>query len=136
MKNNISSVTSKKLFPAVSQYEIWLADIPVMENSHIQNGRRPVVIVSNDLANANSPVVTVVPLTARLYKLHLPTHVYLWGQGLDRASIALCEQVMALDKPRLLRRVGVIDKSFDRLSICHALSIQLGLDNQMKIAAA
>ena len=135
MKNNISSVTSKKLFPAVSQYEIWLADIPVMENSHIQNGRRPVVIVSNDMANANSPVVTVVPLTARLRKLHLPTHVYLWGQGLDRASIALCEQVMALDKTHLLRRMGIVHKAYDRMAIRHALTVQLGMAVHAEIVA-
>lgn len=135
MKNNISSVTPKKLFPAVSQYEIWLADIPVMENSHIQNGRRPVVIVSNDLANTNSPVVTVVPLTARLRKLLLPTHVYLWGQGLDRASIALCEQVMALDKTHLLRRMGIVHKAYDRMALRHALAIQLGMEAQTEIVA-
>lgn len=119
----------------MKQYDIWLADIPVMKNSHIQNGRRPVVIVSNNLANANSPVVTVVPLSARLRKLHLPTHVYLWGQGLDRASIALCEQVTALDKTHLLSRMGIVHKAYDRMAICHALTIQLGMAAQTTIVA-
>ena len=86
-------------------------------------------------ADANSPVVTVVPLTARLRKLHLPTHVYLRGQGLDRASIALCEQVMALDKAHLLRRMGVVHKAYDRMAIRHALTIQLGMESHMEIVA-
>ena len=119
----------------MKQYDIWLADIPVMKASHIQNGHRPVVIVSNDLANTNSPVVTVVPLTARLRKLHLPTHVYLWGQGLDRASIALCEQVMALDKTHLLRRMGIVHKAYDRMAIRHALTVQLGMAVHAEIVA-
>ena len=119
----------------MKQYDIWLADIPVMKASHIQNGHRPVVIVSNDLANAHSPVITVVPLTTQMHKHHLPTHVYLWGQGLDRASIALCEQVMALDTTHLLRRMGIVYKAYDRMALRHALAIQLGMEAQVEIAA-
>ncbi len=47
----------------MKQYDIWLADIPAPKDSHVQHGRRPVVIISNDLANTHSPVVTVIPLT-------------------------------------------------------------------------
>ena len=119
----------------MKQYDIWMADIPAMENSHIQYGRRPVVIVSNDAANAHSPVLTVVPLTTQMHKHHLPTHVYLAGQGLNRASIALCEQVMALDKARLLWRIGIVYKPFDRLSLNHALAVQLGIESQLEMAS-
>lgn len=115
----------------MEQYDIWLADIPAPEGSHIQYGRRPVVIISNNLANAHSPVVTVIPLTSRLNKHQLPTHVYL----LDRASIALCEQVMALDKTHLLRRMGIVHKAYDRMALRHALSIQLGMEAQTEIVA-
>ena len=119
----------------MKQYDIWMADIPAMENSHIQYGRRPVVIVSNDAANAHSPVITAVPLTTQMHKHHLPTHVYLEGQGLNRASIALCEQVMALDKIHLLWRIGIVYKPFDRLSLNHALAVQLGIESQLERAA-
>lgn len=135
MANNISSVTTREQFSPVHQYEIWLADIPVLKNSHIQYGYRPVVVVSNDAANTYSPVITVVPLTSRMHKPHLPTHVYLVGQGLERAGIALCEQIMPLDRHRLRRRLGVVYKPFDRLAICHALAIQLGLKSQLETAA-
>ena len=119
----------------MKQYEIWMADIPAAANSHVQYGRRPVVIVSNDAANTHSPVVTVVPLTSRLKKHQLPTHVYLDGQGLDRASIALCEQVTALDTSCLLRRMGIVYKPFDRIALCHGLAIQLGMETRMETAA-
>lgn len=117
------------------QYEIWMADIPAVKGSHVQYGCRPVVIVSNDAANTYSPVVTVVPLTSRRGKPHLPTHVYLTGQGLGRGSIALCEQVMALDKVHLLHRVGFVYKYFDRLALRHALAVQLGMEPQLDEAA-
>ena len=119
----------------MKQYDIWMADIPAPKGSHIQYGRRPVVIISNNLANAHSPVVTVISLTSRLNKHQLPTHVYLRGQGLNRASIALCEQVMALDKARLLWRIGIVYKPFDRLSLNHALAVQLGIESQLERAA-
>ena len=113
----------------MKQYDIWLADIPAPKDSHVQHGRRPVVIISNNLANTHSPVVTVIPLTSQMNKHQLPTHVYLWGQGLDRASIAL------VDKPRLLRRMGIVYKAYDRMALRHALAIQLGMENHKEIAA-
>lgn len=41
---------------------------------HVNAGNRPVLIVSNDKCNQNSPVVTVVPLTSE-NKKSMPTHV-------------------------------------------------------------
>ena len=119
----------------MEQYDIWTADIPTLQNSHVQYGRRPVVIVSNNSANDHSPVITVIPLTSRLHKCHLPTHVYLEGQGLEHGSIALCEQVMALGKIHLLRRIGVVYKPFDRVALRHALAIHLGIEFHLKTVA-
>lgn len=108
-------------------FEIWMANIPAQKDSHVQHGIRPVVVVSNNAANTHSPVVTVVPLTTRLQKCHLPTHVLLQDQGLDRGSLALCEQILSLDKTCLIRRIGYIYKEFDRFAIRHALAVQLGM---------
>lgn len=88
----------------------------------------PVVIVSNDLGNASSPVVSVVPCTTQRHKPALPTHVYLRGYGLSSGSIAMCEQVMPLDKSCLLRHIGTVYGWYDRLAIQHALATQLGID--------
>ena len=42
-----------------------------------QGGRRPVLIVQNDLGNRRAPTVIAVPLTASPRKPPLPTHVRL-----------------------------------------------------------
>ena len=56
--------------------EIYNVDFGNNENSYKQCGVRPALVVSNNRANENSPVVTVVPLTARVWKKkYLPTHV-------------------------------------------------------------
>lgn len=111
----------------MKRYEIWMADLPAKKSSHVLGGCRPVIIVSNDTANDYSPVITVVPLTGILTEKSLPTHVYLREQGLTKDSLALCEQIISLDKTRLIRRMGYIYRSFDRMALCHALAVQLGM---------
>ena len=62
--------------PAVHRMELWWAALPTVPG-HVQRGTRPVVIVSNDLGNASSPVVSVVPCTTQRHKPALPTHQFL-----------------------------------------------------------
>ena len=119
--------------PAVHRMELWWAALPTVPG-HVQRGTRPVVIVSNDLGNASSPVVSVVPCTTQRHKPALPTHVYLRGYGLSSGSIAMCEQVMPLDKSCLLRHIGTIYGWYDRLAIQHALATQLGIDLCINLA--
>ncbi len=43
-------------------YDIWLAEIPTSKDSHIQHGRRPVLVVSNNikskmLSTASTPTL-------------------------------------------------------------------------------
>ena len=111
----------------MKQFEIWTARLPRIQGSHIQGGNRPVVVVSNDMANTHSPIITIVPLTSNLHKNPLPTHVALSADGLPMTSVALCEQVTAIDKPLLSHRIGTIDKESTRTALNRALAVQLGM---------
>ena len=111
----------------MKRFEIWFADLPHIDGSHVQQGFRPILIISNDRANTYSPVITAIPLTSRLGKKSMPTHVRLQGNGLTKASLALCEQVLSLDKTRLKKRMGAVDAASDRAAICHALAVQLDM---------
>lgn len=109
-------------------FEIWMAELPDMgKDSHIQQGIRPVVIVSNDAANTYSPVVTVVPLTTRRHKKRLPTHAKLKGYGLVGTNLLLAEQIITIDRDALFRQVGTIDKEKDKEAIRHCLAVQLNM---------
>ena len=90
-----------------------------------------------DEAHGILPVcaVTAVPLTSNRKAATLPTHVCLRGYGLAATSIAKCEQVMALDKSCLIRRLGEVSDWYDRLAIQHALAEQLGIELQVNLAA-
>lgn len=110
----------------LKRFEIWFAILPEILDSHVQHGTRPVLVVSNDMANRHSPIVTVVPLTSQKKK-PLPTHVTLTGCGLTGTSQALCEQIMALDTSRLTKRVGYVNDPELRAAIHHGLAVQLAM---------
>ena len=89
--------------------EIYMAVLDPVIGSE-QGGRRPVVIIQNDLGNLHAPTVIAVPLTGSNSKPDLPTHVRIpEGEGGRwRVSTALCEQVRTLEKTRLERKIGTL----------------------------
>lgn len=112
--------------------DIYFVDFGQNIESNKQCGIRPAVIVSNNRANEYSPVITVVPLTGRIYKKRfLPTHVFIPKScGLDRNSLALAEQVEAIDKKNLREKRGHISDAAIMEKINQALQIQLGVDDR------
>jgi mRNA interferase MazF len=93
-----------------------------------------VLIVSRDALNSNAPIVIVVPLTSRENKRRLyPTHVELpAGEAtLSKDSVVLCEQVRAISKHRLTKRIGQV--SSQKMSLVGAtLMIALDLPDRVK----
>ena len=77
---------------------------------------RPVVVVSNDVINQHSRLVIVVPLTTNAARLS-PSHVLIpQGEaGLGQESKVLTEQIRAMDKQRLVSRIGTLSDRFLRL---------------------
>jgi mRNA interferase MazF len=108
--------------------EVYYADLPVKEHSVVQGGRRPVVVVSNNVGNAYSSAINIVPLTSNLKKTSLPTHVQV--DCLPRPSMALCEQPMTIDKHLLLNRVGVVPKNIMGQIINVIIHVQFSGDYQ------
>lgn len=113
--------------PPIHKYDIWLADLPVLSESHVQSGIRPVIVASNDVANTYSPIITVIPLTTNLARVDIPTHTVLHSRFLRCPSMALCEQLMVIDKSRLLNRMGALECVHERLAVRHCVQVQLGL---------
>ena len=107
----------------VRKYDIWSADLPAVPESHVQCGKRPVVVVSNDTANRCSPIISVIPLTTNLGRMDLPTHTVLRSRFLRRPSVALCEQIMTVDKSRLLERIGAVECLHERLAVRHCVQV-------------
>jgi len=73
-----------------------------------QGGRRPVLVVQNDVGNRYSPTVIVLAITGQINKNRLPTHVPVdaGNTGLQKDSVVLAEQIRTLDKRRLREKIG------------------------------
>ena len=88
------------------------------------------VVVSNNRANKHSTVITVVPLSTKIFKKkNLPTHVFVSAyraEGLEQHSLALCEQVTALDYGRIIENIGKVDGE-TLARITEAVQVQVGV---------
>ena len=108
--------------------DIYDARLSPVEGSE-QAGTRPVVIVSRDAINHNSPVIVVIPLTdaanvRRTYPNNVPIPAGEGGLTLD--SVALAGQVRAIAVMRLVRRRGKLPPATMN-AIDRALRITLDL---------
>jgi|SRR3989344_1475831 len=88
---------------------------------------RPAVILQNDIANKHSSLTIIAAITSfdggRLY----PTDVHIpKGTGLDKESVILLNQVRTIDKTRLIKKLGVLDKeTMRRVDIALIVSLAL-----------
>ncbi|CAM3065809.1 type II toxin-antitoxin system PemK/MazF family toxin [Saccharomonospora xinjiangensis] len=111
--------------------DIYLADLEPVRGSE-SDKRRPVVVVSNDGANATAArlgrgVVTVVPVTSNVTRV-FPFQVRLPAKetGLAKDSKAQAEQVRSIAVERLGRRIGRLTPPLSR-ALDDALRLHLGL---------
>lgn len=75
-----------------------------------QDGKRPVVVVQNNLANKYSPTVIVAPITTVIKKTYLPTHIIVYKNNyLKKDSTILVEQVRVIDKTRIITFLGKLN---------------------------
>ena len=106
--------------------EIYAADLPVTSKS-VQYGRRPVLIVQNDIGNEMSPTTIVAPITSR-NKRAMPTHVLLGSEtGLTSDSVVLCEQLVTVSTSTLGEKMGAVTDRKTQKEIDEALKCSLGL---------
>lgn len=106
--------------------QIWMCHIHASEGS-IQNGYRPVFVLSNNKNNTYAPTVNVIPLTSKMNKRKLPVHVELWDfeqYGLQKPSTLLIEQMTTVAIVDLDVCIGEITDPETLRKITGAMSVQ------------
>ncbi len=101
----------KKWKQSLYKGDIVLVDFKMNEGSE-QNGLRPAVVVQGVINNRFSSTTIVCPLTTQKKGKH-ETHVRLEPEdcGLLLPSTVLCEQIRAIDKSRIRRKLGSLASS-------------------------
>lgn len=94
-----------------------------------QGRTRPAVIIQNNISNQFSPLTIVAPITSRVYEKEYPTNVFLKKEdsGLDKDSTILLNQIRTIDKKRIIKKLGSLDKELIR-KIDLAIKISLDLN--------
>ena len=108
---------------SIKRGAIILCRFPTSETS-VQSGMRPAVVLSNEKANAKSPVITVVPLTGA-DKKSLPVHTVI--KSTVKKSIALAEQLTVVDvRSQVIKILGAVTtKEMNDLE--RAVKVQLAI---------
>ena len=107
--------------------DIYLADLNPYVGSE-QGGTRPVLLLQNDAGNYFCPTLIIAPITSRVWKKsEQPTHCCLENvKCLSDTSMVLLEQIKTIDKRRVKKYMGRLDKEqMRRVDDC--IEISLGL---------
>ena len=117
--------------------EIWFAELGAHPGTSVQEGCRPVLIISNDKGNEHADTVTVIPLTSKIKKPWLPSHIVLTPEVIVLSdtyeklffeAMLLIEQIVTIDKKAMLTRVGAVSDSVTKQKISKAIRAQLGVE--------
>jgi mRNA-degrading endonuclease toxin of MazEF toxin-antitoxin module len=116
----------------VYQWEIFWTDLEPHVGTEQADDSRPVIVVSNNGANAAFGTVTVVPLTKLEGKGRTPR---LFEVALPRGTVpnaftplALPHQIRSISKHRLLKQAGKLTDIGARQLVQDAICEHLGID--------
>ena len=118
--------TAKARYP--ERGEIYLTALDPTLGREIQK-TRPALIIQNDISNELSGITIVAPITSTVRFPLSPVHALLAADkttGLSVTSVALLNQIRAVDRVRLIKRIGVVD-SETMEQVDEAIKISLGL---------
>lgn len=109
----------------IKRGDVYYADLSPVVGSE-QGGVRPVVVVQNDKGNRYSKTIIVAPVSKKMSKPPIPTHVIFSAESLSYVSMILCEQLRTIDKKRLGQWICTLDeKTIERVDYAIRVSLSL-----------
>lgn len=90
--------------------EIWWADLDPIRG-HEQGGRRPVVVISQDLFNQSSGTIIALAVTSKLPSAPYPLTLEIMDAGLPRRSWVKISQIRVLATERISTKIGQVSST-------------------------
>jgi mRNA interferase MazF len=109
----------------IERGEIYLVEFPPGWEGE-QHGRRPALIIQNDVGNEYSSTTIVAAMTSRATHYDFHVRVKARDTGLDSDSTVMLEQIRTISQRRLSRRIGRLNPDAMQ-EVDHALHHSLGL---------
>lgn len=91
-----------------------------------QGGRRPAIIIQNDVGNDNGRTTIIAPFTTAEKAAWNPAHVLIKENSLIKTSWILLEQIRTIDRVRLEKYLGCANDELMR-AVDRAIMVSLGL---------
>ena len=94
----------------MNQGDVYIVNLDPTVRSEIGK-MRPGMVISINAMNHNSPRLIVAPITSKTRKIY-PFEVFVprGKAGLDKDSKIMLDQIRSLDKKRLHKKIGTLDK--------------------------
>jgi len=111
----------------IKRGDIYWVDLSPAKGSE-QAGRRPVLVIQNNVGNRLAPTTIVAPLTTKSFSKEYPTNVNLPGglSDLKTDSTVLTSQIRTIDQTRLRAKVGELPETY-MAKVNRAIKISLAL---------
>ena len=111
----------------VKRGDLWIVNLDPTIGHEIRKSR-PALIIQNNLGNTYSPITIIAPITSQKTEKVYPIEVLLpkKNTGLDKESKVLLNQIRAIDKRRLVKKLGKLDIEI-MLDVDEALRVSLDL---------
>ena len=94
----------------IRQFEIWLTKLNPGYGTE-PGKTRPAVIIQSDFLNESHSSTIICPITTQIISESKVLRVHLPDGQLDKTSDILVDQIRAIDKRRLIKKVGQLNKS-------------------------
>ncbi|MCK5541615.1 MAG: type II toxin-antitoxin system PemK/MazF family toxin [Desulfobacterales bacterium] len=90
---------------SIRRFDIWLVQLDPTQGSEIKKTRPCIVISPDEMASLKTAIVA--PMTSKGFSF--PTRIQCTFQG--KKGLILLDQMRAVDKSRLIQKLGVISKA-------------------------
>lgn len=87
--------------------EIWLTNFNPAFGTELHKNR-PALIISSDEVNKHHPRIIVIPISTKNYSGLSVVTITSKRSGLDKESVILPAEIRAIDKIRLIKKLGKI----------------------------
>lgn len=120
----------------VKKWDIVFISLDPITGSE-QGGKRPVLVISNNMVNNNLPIFTCIPFSSikgneKIY----PTELYLSSEesGLNKNSVLMIHQIRTVSSSRVIgKKLSEIKDNHLKDKINEAIKDYFELDSQLSI---
>ena len=112
---------------SIKRQDVFLVNFDTTVGAEAKKNR-PALVVSNNINNAHSPIVSISPITSNVTRVYsFEVEVSAGTGGLRTRSKVMVNQTRAVDKARLIKRLGNLpDEIMEEIN--NALKLHYGLE--------